>query len=63
MFKGQKDFVAVDMTDRMRDLGLLGVIPLEAWPQPNAVRELATRLKKLKAMGIANPFVSVDLHK
>ncbi len=61
MGKAPKELEHVNMVQRMTDLGLLGNIPADAWPQPNAVRELVTKLKKLREKGVQKPFICVDL--
>ena len=63
MGKAPKEFVHVDMQEKMLALGLKDHFPSSAYPPPNAVREVATKLRKLKRSGLDNPFVAVDLRK
>ena len=60
-----KEVVAqhVDMAARLEAIGLRDLFPEESWPQPSAVRELATTLKKAASRGEVNLFVAVDLKK
>ena len=75
----KKEFVSVDMADKLKSLGLAPFFPLATWPPTNAVslvvvlrgrvlrgpqvRELATKIKGLKKEGEVNPFVFVELRK
>ncbi len=61
--RSPKELAHVDMTQRMTELDLLGNIPPDSWPQPNAVRELVTKVKKLRKAGVQKPFVNADLRK
>jgi hypothetical protein len=51
MGKAPKEMVLVDMSQKLKDLGVHQHIPATAWPPTNAVREVATKIKKLAKDG------------
>ena len=55
--------VQVDMHHKLNAIGLASVIPSSAWPPMNAVRELATKIKRISKGCECNLFVAVDLRK
>jgi len=64
--KPVKEFVHVDMAQKMAELRLDTLFPAAAWPGTNAVRELATRVKALKRGAperLLEPFVCAELKK
>ena len=63
MGKGPKELVHVDMQQKLLDAGLLIHFPSSVWPPTNAVRETATRLRKLSKSGLTGAFVAADLRK
>ena len=63
MGKEKDEAVHIDSAEKMGQLELAKHIPSEVWPPPNAVRELASRLKKLCKHGMVRPFVFADLRK
>jgi hypothetical protein len=63
MGKGSREFVSVDMQQKLSELGLLEHFPTVAWPQMSATCELATRLRKLKKEGQEKAFIAVDLRR
>ena len=61
--KQTKELVHVEMSAKLGEQGLLKHFPPEVWPQPHAVRELATKIKAGEKLGEAKPFIFVDLRK
>ena len=61
--KQTKELVHVDMSEKMAEHGLLKHFPAEVWPQPHAVRELATKIKARVKLGEAKPFIFAELRK
>ena len=59
----EKDFVHVDMGQRLAELGLVATFPSEAWPPHNAVRELATKIKRESKGSGTEFFIAADLRK
>ncbi len=53
----------VDMHKKLTDIGLVHLLPSEAWPPTNAVRELATKIKRVSRGSDMSFFVAVDLRK
>ena len=46
--KVKKTYVHVNLEKMMEDEGLSKLYPPEVWPEPNAVRDLATELKQAR---------------
>ena len=63
MGKGPKEMVHVDMTAKLEKLGLKDHVPDIALPPTNAVRELATKIRKNEKEGLSGAFVFVELCK
>jgi hypothetical protein len=61
--KQTKELVHVDMSAKLGEKGLLQHFPAEVWPQPHAVRELATKIKARERLGEAKPFIFAELRK
>ena len=61
--KQTKELVHVDMSAKLGEQGLLKHFPMEVWPQPHAVKELATKIKAREKLGEAKPFIFADLRK
>ena len=61
--KQAKELVHVDMSEKLGEHGLLKHFPAEVWPQPHAVRELATKIKARAKLGEAKPFIFAELRK
>jgi len=61
--KQTKELVHVDMSANRGEQGLLKHFPPEVWPQPHAVRELATKIKARVKLGEAKPFIFAELRK
>ena len=55
--------VHIDMLKVLSDLGLAAHFPTDLWPQANAVRKLATRIKTLKCLGQEQVFVYSDMRE
>ena len=58
-----KDLVHVDMHEKLNELGLVSTFPSDAWPAHNAVRELATKIKRESRGSGTEFFIAVDLRK
>ena len=63
MGKEKEEAAHVDLAARMTELGLARAFPSECWPPTNAVKKLASRVKKLKKHCQIEPYVFVDLRK
>ncbi len=51
------------MMARLSELGLNGLMPVEAWPQTYAVRELATKITEVSEGYDSELFVAADSRK
>ena len=58
-----KPCVHIDMVAEMSKLGLGSHFPSSVWPPTNAVRELASKLKTLKATGQPNVLIAAEIKK
>ena len=61
--KPAKEFVHVDIIEKMNSLGLAKRFPSDAWPPHNALRETATKIRPRVKQGEGKPFVYVDLRR
>ena len=58
-----KELVHIDMHEKLSELGLVQTFPSDAWPAHNAVRELATKIKRESRGSGTEFFIAVDLRK
>ena len=62
-FGKPKPLVKINLAAKMCELGLDKLFGSESWPEPAAVRELATKIKNLIGEGFSNPQVFAELRK
>ena len=53
----------VNIAAELAKLGLDAFFPIAVWPPTNAVRKLATKMKRLMKAGVARPFIAVELRE
>ena len=58
-----KEVVHVDMHEKLTELGLVQIFPSDTWPAHNAVRELATKIKRDSRGSGTEFFIAADLRK
>ena len=63
MGKAHKPCLHVDLKAELGKNGLGGLFSASSWPPTIAIRELATKLKTVRATGQPNIFVCADLNK
>lgn len=56
-------FVQVDMFKGLSEIGLAGLIPATMWPPSNAVRELATRIRRVSRGADCEFYIAADVRK
>ena len=62
-FGKAKPLVKINLAEKMNELGLDQLFGSDSWPEPAAVRELATKIKNLTGEGFSNPHVCAELRK
>ena len=53
----------VNIAAELAKLGLDAFFPISVWPPTNAVRKLATKMRRLMKAGVARPFIAVELRE
>ena len=53
----------VNIAAELAKLGLDAFFPIAVWPPTNAVRKLATKMRRLMKAGVAKPFIAVELRE
>ena len=53
----------VNIAAELAKLGLDVFFPITVWPPTNAVRKLATKMRRLMKAGVARPFIAVELRE
>ena len=53
----------VNIAAELAKLGLDAFFPIAVWPPTNAVRKLATKMRRLMKAGVARPFIAVELRE
>ena len=61
--KSVREVVKVDMPARMKELGLFDVFPSDVWPEPAAVRDLASLMRARAKVGEPGAVVFAKLRK
>ena len=53
----------VNIAAELAKPGLDAFFPIASWPLMNAVRKLATKMRRLLKAGVAKPFIAVELRE
>ena len=53
----------VNIAAELAKLGLDAFFPISVWPPTNAVRKLATKMRRLMKAGVVRPFIAVELRE